>query len=103
LDQGPESASSGEDFLFHLYRGSELLQDNCIGEAKEELERALAMQPQDVEGQGLLGIVYFRLGLYPRAIKIYEEIVSACPTELTPRVNLALCYIKTGQLARARR
>ncbi|HEY6726427.1 MAG TPA: tetratricopeptide repeat protein [Polyangiaceae bacterium] len=100
---GPESTSSGEEFLFHLYRGSELLQDNCISEAKEELEQALAMQPQDVEGQGLLGIVYFRLGLYPRAIKIYREIVTACPTELTPRVNLALCYIKTGQLGLARR
>src|SRR5690606_26072581 len=98
----PESDAGGEEFLFHLYRGSELLQDNCISEAKEELERALAMQPQDVEGQGLLGIVYFRLGLYPRAIKIYEEIVKACPGELTPRVNLALCYIKTGQLERAR-
>jgi tetratricopeptide (TPR) repeat protein len=99
---GPESTSSGEEFLFHLYRGSELLQDNCISEAKEELERALSMQPRDVEGQGLLGIVYFRLGLYPRAIKIYEEIVRACPGELTPRVNLALCYIKTGQLSSAR-
>lgn len=99
----PESVSSGEEFLFHLYRGSELLQDNCISEAKEELEQALSMQPQDVEGQGLLGIVYFRLGLYPRAIKIYREIVAACPAELTPRVNLALCYIKTGQLSSARR
>jgi uncharacterized protein (AIM24 family) len=99
----PESVTSGEDFLFHLYRGSELLQDNCISEAKEELERALSMQPRDVEGQGLLGIVYFRLGLYPRAIKIYQDIVEACPAELTPRVNLALCYIKTGQLGRARR
>ena len=102
VEAGPESDAGGEEFLFHLYRGSELLQDNCISEAKEELERALAMQPQDVEGQGLLGIVYFRLGLYPRAIKIYEEIVKACPSELTPRVNLALCYIKTGQLGRAR-
>ncbi len=99
----PESVGTGEEFLFHLYRGSELLQDNCISEAKEELERALSMQPQDVEGQGLLGIVYFRLGLYPRAIRIYQEIVKACPAELTPRVNLALCYIKTGQLSRARR
>src|SRR5690606_2308727 len=71
VEGSPESDAGGEEFLFHLYRGSELLQDNCISEAKEELERALAMQPQDVEGQGLLGIVYFRLGLYPRAIKIY--------------------------------
>ncbi len=92
----------GEDFLFHLYRGSELLQDNCVEEAKEELERALRMQPRDIEGQGLLGVVYFRLGLYPRAIEIYEEIIRGVPNDITPRVNLGLCYLKTGQYAPAR-
>ena len=61
-----------EDFLFHLYRGSELLQENRVLEAKEELEFALTMQPSDPKGQDLLGAVYFRLGLYPRAIQIYE-------------------------------
>jgi uncharacterized protein (AIM24 family) len=92
----------GEDFLFHLYRGGELLQDNCVEEAKEELERALSLQPRDVVGQGLLGVVYFRLGMYPRAIEIYEEIIRARPEEVTPRVNLALCYLKTGQVLPAR-
>jgi Flp pilus assembly protein TadD len=92
----------GEDFLFHLYRGSELLQDNYVEEAKEELERALRMQPRDTEGQGLLGVVYFRLGLYPRAIEIYEEIIRSCPNDITPRINLGLCYIKTGQHLPAR-
>jgi hypothetical protein len=95
------SAFEGEDFLYHLFRGSELLQDNCISEAKEELERALRMQPRDIEGQGLLGVVYFRLGLYPRAIEIYEEIIRACPNEVTPRINAALCYLKTGQASLA--
>lgn len=96
------SLFSGEDFLFHLYRGSELLQDNCVEEAKEELERALELQPRDIEGQGLLGVVYFRLGLYPRAIVIYDQIVRECPEEVTPKLNLALCYLKTGQPAEAR-
>ena len=98
----PAGTFDGEDFLFHLYRGSELLQDNCVAEAKEELERALSMQPRDIEGQGLLGVVYFRLGLYPRAIQIYEDIIRLCPDEVTPRVNVALCYLKTGQPQLAR-
>ena len=68
-----------EDFLFHLYRGSELLQDNRILEAKEELEQALTMQPADAKGQDLLGAVYFRLGLYPRAIQIYEGLEAQFP------------------------
>jgi hypothetical protein len=102
--EAPPSAGSfdGEDFLYHLYRGSELLQDNCVPQAKEELERALKLQPQDTEGQGLLGVVYFRLGLYPRAIIIYEEIIKTCPNEVSPRVNLGLCYLKTGQSHLAR-
>src|SRR5262249_13981675 len=93
----PSSAFHGEDFPVRLYRGSELVQDNCVSEAKEELERALRFQPRDSEGQGLLGIVYFRLGMYPRAIGIYEELIKNFPAEITPRVNLALCYLKTGQ------
>jgi tetratricopeptide (TPR) repeat protein/uncharacterized protein (AIM24 family) len=96
------STFDADDFLFHLYRGSELLQDDRVGEAKEELERALSFQPADVEGQGLLAVVYFRLGLYPRAITIFEEIVRARPEAETPRLNLGLCYLKTGQLLRAR-
>ena len=62
-DSLPSNVFAGEDFLFHLYRGSELLQDNHVEQAKEELERALKLQPRDSEGQGLLGVVYFRLGM----------------------------------------
>lgn len=101
-EAAPAQHFDGEDFLFHLYRGSELLQDNRIAEAKEELETALAMQPRDIEGQGLLGVVYFRLGMYPHAMEIYEELVRTCPKEIAPRINLALCYLKTGQLVEAR-
>src|SRR5690348_6497520 len=92
-----------EDFLFHLYRGSELLQDNRAHEAKEELERALHLQPHDAKGQDLLAVVYFRLGLYPRAISIYEQLRRASPRDPALLLNLALCYLKTGQAALARR
>jgi uncharacterized protein (AIM24 family) len=86
-----------EDFLFHLYRGSELLQENRVLEAKEELEFALTMQPLDPKGQELLGTVYFRVGLYPRAIQIYEGLANQYPHDVAIKVNLALCYLKTGQ------
>ncbi|MCS6900872.1 MAG: tetratricopeptide repeat protein [Myxococcales bacterium] len=98
--RGTEIAS--EDFLFHLYRGSELLQDNRVHEAKEELEMAIRLQPLDPQGQDLLGVVYFRLGMYPRAIEIFEQLVREYPEERTPRINLALCYLKTGQAMNAR-
>jgi hypothetical protein len=94
---------SQEDFLFHLYRGSELLQENRILEAKEELEYALTVQPTDAKGQDLLGAVYFRLGLYPRAIQIYESLERAFPNDASIKINLALCLLKTGQPEPAKR
>src|SRR3990167_8809802 len=99
-DEGPHDIAestrelASEDFLFHLYRGSELLQDNRVGEAKEELEQALQLQPRDPKGQDLLAVVYFRLGMYPRAIQIYELLARDNPNEPALLVNLALCYLK---------
>jgi uncharacterized protein (AIM24 family) len=102
-DSEKPTDSSNEDFLFHLYRGSELLQDNRVHEAKEELERALHLQPRDSKGQDLLAVVYFRLGLYPRAINIYEQLRRTNPNDTALLLNLALCYLKTAQPQLARR
>jgi hypothetical protein len=98
----PSAGHYDQEFLFHLYRGSELLNENAVDEAKAELERALALQPRDSEGQSLLGVVYFRLGMYPMAIEIFEQLERSCPQEITPKINLALCYLKTGQGEAAR-
>ncbi len=92
-----------DDFLYHLYRGSTLLLQDQVVEAKEELERALALQPQDAKSQDLLAGVYFRLGVYPRAIEIWDRLVAAFPNEATLRVNLALALFKTGQAEQAQR
>ena len=102
-DSDAPNEAANEDFLFHLYRGSELLQDNRAHEAKEELERALHLQPHDSKGQDLLAVVYFRLGLYPRAISIYEQLRRSSPRDPALLLNLALCFLKTGQAALARR
>ncbi|HEY2368344.1 MAG TPA: tetratricopeptide repeat protein [Polyangiaceae bacterium] len=103
----PPSADSvrevaSEEFLFHLYRGAELLQDSRVHEAKEELEAALHLQPRDPKGQDLLAVVYFRMGVYPRAIQIYEQLHRDNPRDTSLMVNLALCYLKTGQGQSAR-
>jgi predicted Zn-dependent protease len=93
---------NSDDFLFQLYHGAELLHDNRVHDAKEAIEGALRLQPRDPKGQNLLGLVYFRLGVYPHAIDIFQELVRDYPTEPAPRINLALCFLKTGQPERAR-
>ncbi len=93
---------AGEDFLFHLYRGSELLQDNRVHDAKAELEQALSLQPSDPKGQDLLGIVYFRLGLYPRAIAIYEQLIKLHPRRARAPHQPGALLPEDGQPAQAR-
>jgi hypothetical protein len=111
MDDGTRDARSGrsattqpyeEEFLFHLSRGSEFLVENHVERAKEELERALRYQPHDAKGQDLLASVYFRLGLYPRAIEIWSRLARAHPNDLALRVNLGLVLLKTGQPEDAR-
>ena len=100
-DSIPSVASGPDDFLFHLYRGSEMLLNDRVVEAKGELEKALGLQPQDAKSQDLLAGVYFRLGLYPRAIEIWQQLARTFPRDPTLRVNLSLALFKTGQAEEA--
>lgn len=90
-----------DEFVFHLHRGVELLEAGHSLEAKEALELALSERPKDPESQALLALVYFRLGLYPRAIELYRSLADSHPHTLSLKVNLAVCYLKTGQHALA--
>lgn len=93
---------ANEDFLFHLSRGSELLMQNRVVEAKEELEKALETRPTDAQGQDLLAGVYFRLGVYPTAIRLWRTLLAEFPDDPILRVNLGLALFKTGQPEDAR-
>lgn len=97
-----DEAQDDENFLFHLYRGSELLQDGREHEAKEELEKALLQKPGDQKGQDLLAAVYFRVGHFARAIAIYEQLQATSPNDPALQLNLALCYLKADKPELAR-
>ncbi len=90
-----------EEFLQNLYKGGELLAAGKVIEAKDYLERAYELQPKNEKGQNLLGLAYFKLGLFDRAAEIYEALVRENPVDPTLRVNLGLVYLKTNAMARA--
>ncbi|MHB8874964.1 MAG: tetratricopeptide repeat protein [Myxococcaceae bacterium] len=90
-----------EEFLHQLYRGGELLAAGKVIEAKDHLEKAFSLQPKNEKGQNLLGLTYFKLGLFDRASEIYETLVRENPADPTLRVNLGLVYLKTNGLQRA--
>ncbi len=98
-DEQPEEID--DDFLYHLYQGGELLQAGRVVDAKEHLEKAFTLKPTNPRGQNLLGLVYFKMGLLPRAIEIYRNLIDRFGEEVTLRVNLGMVYIKAGMMSEA--
>ncbi|HOX46356.1 MAG TPA: tetratricopeptide repeat protein [Myxococcota bacterium] len=93
-----EEGEIDDDFLFHLYQGGEFLRTDRIAEAKEHLEKALVLKPSNPRGQNMLGLVYFKLGLFAQAIELYQGLVKRYPGDPTLRVNLAMVHLKAEAL-----
>ncbi len=106
-NQGPDmsdddwDADLDDDFLFHLVQGGELMRSGRMVEAKEHLEKAVSLKPDNARGQNMLGLVYFKLGLYQRAIDIGRSLIERYPEDVTLHVNLAMIHLKIGQLEQA--
>ncbi|WP_375760013.1 tetratricopeptide repeat protein [Corallococcus exercitus] len=98
-----EPGPAEEEFLRQLHQGAELLGAGKVTEAKDFLERAHQLQPRHEKAQNLLGLTYFKLGLFDRAADLYEMLVRDNPVDPTLRVNLGLVYLKTNALQRAAR
>lgn len=90
-----------EEFLQQLYKGGELLAVGKVVEAKTHLEKANLIHPKNEKAQNLLGLAYFKLGVFDQAAKIYEALVVENPSDPTLRVNLGLVYLKTNALERS--
>ncbi|ATB48884.1 tetratricopeptide repeat protein [Corallococcus macrosporus] len=98
-----EHSPADDEFLQQLSLGGELLAAGQVHEAQPFLERAHQLQPRMEKAQNLLGLCYFKLGLYDRAAELYEMLVRDNPVDPTLRVNLGLVYLKTSALQRAAR
>jgi len=85
-------------YLTHLTRGSELLRAEKLEEARDELEKAIALKPGDGRIMNLLGLTYFRLGHYPEAQAIYVDLVKRQPQDGSLHLNLGLVHLKRGDI-----
>ena len=89
-------------FLRCLNSAGELLRLQRFDEALEAIETAVRIRPGDGRARGLLATVHYHLKNYDAAIRLYRELLSAFPAAGALRVNLGLCYLKSGHLAAAR-
>jgi tetratricopeptide (TPR) repeat protein len=103
LDDTGEWDVTTEEFLAQIHRSSELMRQDRGEEARRLLENAFDARKDDPSGQATLGLVYFKLGIYPRALAIYQRLAQDYPKEPALRLNLGLVYLKTGQTESAAR
>jgi len=90
-----------EEFLSKIYRVSELTYNSHPDDAKRLVENIFSSKDDEVFGQSILAIVYFKLGIYQRVLVTYKHMIEKQPENATFRLNLGLVYLKTGQTEKA--
>jgi tetratricopeptide (TPR) repeat protein len=72
-------------------------------QAVTHLKRAVEQQPENGESAQLLGLSYYSLGQWGKAIPLLERVQSRVPqTEIDGPYLLGICYLRTQQLEKAR-
>ena len=96
------SSTGLETFARLLHRGTELLRDGDPGQAKEHLERALALFPDNAVARHLFALSLFQVGHLERALVLYEALLLEFPTNTAAKVNLAVVLLKLGRASAVR-
>lgn len=86
-----------DQFEHHLVAGSELLRQSRVKEAQAQLLSALELQPNNAKALALLGLAYFRGGMFHDAAPVYEALVAQAPADAGYRLNLGLVHLKLGK------
>ncbi len=102
LDDAHGRSTVTEQFLLNLHRSSELLKTDQADDARQVLEEAFHSKKDDPSGQATLALVYFKLGLYPRALSLYQKLIVDYPQDPVLMLNLALVHLKLGQTIEAK-
>jgi uncharacterized protein (AIM24 family) len=92
-----------EDFLLHFQQGGEMLSMGNLAGAREHLEAAIELKPENSKCLNLLGLIYFRLELHDKAIEVYRDLIGRHPQEESLHLNLATVFIGCGRLEDAER
>jgi tetratricopeptide (TPR) repeat protein len=82
-------AADPRNARLHLGAGMAASLERRDGDARDELERALALDPTLANARLLLGQIQYRLGDIPSAIRTYEALLDRSPDDAQARSTLA--------------
>jgi len=76
--------------------GDRFYQQGDLNRAMDEFNRALALDPENVNVHNSLGVCYGVLGAYEKALKIFRAAADLAPQDLMPVYNIGLAYLLIG-------
>ena len=95
-------SSCPETFARLIHRGSELLRDAQPALARDYLEEALRLYPDNASARNLLALSFFQIGHLERALVLFETLLLDNPDSAGAKVNLAVVLLKLGRASAAR-
>lgn len=98
--KGPTPFDQGI-FLMHLGKGKEYFERGDFQKAREELESAYSLRPQDEKVLNMLGMTYFKMEMLPQAEEMYVALSANNPDIYTLQSNLGLIRLKLEKLEQA--
>jgi len=85
----------------HVIRGIRLLDEKAFAPALNELEQAVAREPENIEALFYLGVAHHTLEQYTEAAEAYARTLCLEPDMAEARWNLALVYVALGRYQEA--
>lgn len=79
-------------------KAQELLREESLEKAKEEILAGLKLHPSSIEGYNLLGIVHSQEKDYTRAVEAFLQALKLDPNSTSTRNNLGNAYVAQGKL-----
>ncbi|MEE9218243.1 MAG: tetratricopeptide repeat protein [Acidobacteriota bacterium] len=90
-------------FLVHLNKGKELLGGGALEEAREQLEKARSLRPDEDRVLNLLGMLYFKMEKHTEAREVYLRLIGIHPNEAVLHLNLGILEFKENRFQDAER
>jgi tetratricopeptide (TPR) repeat protein len=102
IDAAIHSLTYDETSYAHYMKGySALLGDFKLETAREELERAVELDPYDADAWYALGEVLFKLGSYEESKNAYLKTYELGPDESDAYASAGICYFMAGDKEKA--
>jgi uncharacterized protein (AIM24 family) len=103
MSQAPGETSSANQglFLVQLGRARKHLREGRLDQARQELEAAQIVRPNDEDVLNLISVIEFKLGRYEDAARAARQLVSENPSSAVLHANLGLILFKAGALPEA--